>query len=66
MFSKASDNAKKRADPTKRQTVKKSAIVPQKVHPDWNKPLPSVQPNVIQDDEGKEPINFQHKVQMYP
>ena len=35
------------------------------MHPDRIKPLPSVQTNVIEDDEGKESTNFQHKVHMY-
>ena len=66
IFSKVADNMNKRADPPQQQTVKKSAIVPQKVHPDRTKPLPSVQPNAIEDDEGKESTNFQHKVHMSP
>ena len=55
---------KKRADPPQQQTVTNSAIVPQKVHPYWTKPLPSVQANVIADDDGKKPTNFHHKVYM--
>ena len=66
IFSKAADNVKKKADPPQQQTVKKSAILPQKVHPYQTKPLPSVQLNVIEDDEGEEPTNFQHKFHMYP
>ena len=57
---------KKTSDPPQHKTVKKSAIVPQEVHPDWTKPLPSVQPNVIEYDDGKEPTNYQHKVHMSP
>ena len=49
IFYKVEDNVKKRADPPQQQTVK-IPIVPQKVHPDSTKPLPSVQPNVIEDD----------------
>ena len=64
IFSKASDNVKKIADPPKQKTVKKSAILPQKVHPYRTKPLPSVQPNVIEDDEGKASISFHHKFHM--
>ena len=40
-------------------------MVPQKVRPDMTKPLPSVQPNVIEDDEGNCSTSFQHKVYMY-
>ena len=57
---------KNTADPPQQQPVKKSYIVPQKVHPHWNKPIPSVQPNVIEYDEGREPTNYQHKVHMSP
>ena len=60
------DNVKKRADPPQHQTVKKSAIVPQKVHPDRTKPLPSVQTNFIEDDEGNYSTSFQYKVHVYP
>ena len=66
IFSKEADNVKKRADPPQQQTMEKPAIVPQKAHPDWTKPLPSVHPNVIEDDEGKESKKIQHKVQMSP
>ena len=57
---------KKRADPPKQQTVKKSAIVTQKVQPARTKPHPSVQTNVIEDDDGKTSTSFQHKVHMSP
>ena len=30
------------------------------------KPLPSVHPNLIEDDDGKDSTSFQHKVHMYP
>ena len=53
IFFKASDNVKKIVDPPQQQTVKKSAIVPHKVHPDRTKTLPSVHPNVIEDGERK-------------
>ena len=66
IFSNVADNVKKRADPPQQQIVKKSVIVPQKVHPDSTKPLPSVQPIFIEDDEGKDSTRFQHKVHIYP
>ena len=44
----------------------KSAIVPQKLYPDRTKLLPSVQPNFIEDDEGKGATSFHHKVHMSP
>ena len=40
------------------------AIVPQKVRPNIIKPLPSVHPNIIEDDDGKCYKIFQHKVHM--
>ena len=43
IFSKVADNVKKRADHQKKNKVKKAAILPQKVHTDRTKPLPSVQ-----------------------
>ena len=66
IFSKVADNVKKRADPPQQQTVKTSAMVPQTVRPDRTKPLPPVQPNVIEDDEGKCSTNFQYKFHIYP
>ena len=60
------DNVKKRADHPQQQTVEKSAIVPQKVRPDITKPLPSVQPNIIEDDERTCSTSFQHKVYSSP
>ena len=56
-ISKDADNVKSAANPPQQQQVKKSASVPQKVHPDWTKPIPSVQPNVIEDVEGKKPTS---------
>ena len=47
-------------------TGEKSAIVPQKLQPGWTKYIPSVQPNVIGDEEWKEPTSYQHKVHMSP
>ena len=42
IFSKVADNVKKRAYPPQQQTVKKIAIVTQKVCPDKTKPFPTV------------------------
>ena len=53
IFSKVVDNVKKRADTPQQKIVKKSAMVPQKVRPGRTKPLPSVQPNVVEYYEGK-------------
>ena len=66
IFSKAADNVNITADPPQQQPVKKYSIVPQKFQPYWTKPIPSVQPDIIEDEEGKEPTNYQHKVHMSP
>ena len=52
--------------PSTAANSEKSAIVPQKVRLYWTKPLPSVQPNCVEDDEGKEYTSFQHKFHMSP
>ena len=64
--SKMADNLQKITDPPQQQTVKKFAIVPQKMRPDMTKPLPSVKPNIIEDYEGTCSTSFQHKVHMSP
>ena len=56
---------KSTADPPEHQPEKKSANIPQKLQPGWTKYIPSVQPNVIEDEEGKEPTKYQHKVHIY-
>ena len=53
------------ADPPQQQPMKKPAILPQKVHPYGTKPIPPIQPNVIEDDEGNEPTNYQNNVHMF-
>ena len=52
------------AETPQQQPDPKAAIIIQKLHPGWTKYIPSVQPNVIEDEEGKEPTNYQHKVHM--
>ena len=66
IFSKVADNLQKISDPPQQQPVGKSAIVPQKVCPNMTKPLLSVQPNIIEDDDGKFSTSFQNKVHMSP
>ena len=46
--------------------MKKSGIVPEKVRPDMTKPLPSVQTNIIEDDEGNCSTSFHLKFHMSP
>ena len=63
---KAADNVKSTTDLPQQQPEQKAAIIPQIVQPGWTKYIPSVQPNVIEDEEGKEPKNDQNKVHMSP
>ena len=58
IFTKAADNVKSTEDPPQHQTEQKSAIIPQKLHPGWTKNIPSVQPNLNEYEEGKEPTNY--------
>ena len=53
-----------RADPSQQQTVIKSAMVPHKVCLNMTKHIPSVQPNTIEDEDGKCYSSFQKKVHM--
>ena len=53
IFSKVTDNLYQIVDPPQQQPVKKSAIIPHKVSPNMTKPIPSKQPNIIEDDDGK-------------
>ena len=66
IFTKAADNAKSTADPPQQQAEQTDDIIPQKLQPGWTKYIPPVQPNVIEDEEGKEPTNYQHKVHIFP
>ena len=66
IFSKVADNLYQRADPPQHQPVTKSATIPHKVRPDMTKPIPSEQPNIIEDEDGKCSSSFQHNVHMYP
>ena len=66
IFTKADDNLKSTTDHPQQQAEKTAASVPRKLHPGWTKYIASVHPNVIEDEEGKEPTNYQHKVHIYP
>ena len=66
IFTKVADKVKSTADPPKQQAEQTYAIIPQKLQPGWNKYIPSVQPNALEDEEGKEPTNYQHKVHISP
>ena len=55
IFTKAADNMKSTADPPQQQSEQTAASIPQKLQPGWTKYILSVQPNAIEDEEGKEP-----------
>ena len=66
IFSKVADNLYQKSDPPQQQPLKKSAILPHKVRPNMTKLLPSEQPNIIKDDDGKCYTSFQHNIHMSP
>ena len=66
IFSKVADNLYQRTDPTQQQPVTKPASIPHKVRPNMTKPIPSEQPNIAEDEDGKCSTSFQQKVHMYP
>ena len=53
-----------RLDPPQQQPVTKSTIIPHKVRPTLTKPIPSDQPNIIEDDYGNSTTSFQRNVHM--
>ena len=57
---------KSTADPSQHQAEQTAAIIPRKLQPVWTKYIPSVQPNIIEYEEGTEPINYKHKVHWSP
>ena len=65
IFTKAAENVKISADPPQHQSEQTAAIIPQKLQPGWTKSIPSVHPNVIEDEYGKKPSNYQHKVHIF-
>ena len=66
IFSKVAGNLHQKADHTKHQPATESAIIPHKVRPNLTKPIPSEQPNIIEDDDGKSSTSFQDNVHMSP
>ena len=53
-------------EPPQQRPVTKSAIITHKVRPTMTKHIPSEQPNIIEDDDGKSPTIFQQNVHMSP
>ena len=66
IFTKAADNVKSTAYPPQEQAEQTAASITQTLQPGRTKYIPSLQPNVIEDEEGKETTKFQHKVHRSP
>ena len=66
IFIKAADNVKSKAYSPQQQAEQKAAAIPHTLQPGRTKYITSPHPNVIEDEEGKDPIQFQHKVHRYP
>ena len=56
---------KSTAEPPKQQADHTLASIPKPLHPGRTKYTPPPQPNVIEDEEGVRPTNFQHKIHFY-
>ena len=66
IFTKAADDRKSTAYPPHKQADHTAAGILKTLHPRRTKYIPSPQPNVIEDEEGLIPANFQHKVHRFP
>ena len=66
IFIKADDDRKSTKDPPHKQSYHTAASIPQTPHPVRTEYIPTPQPNVIEDEEGGRPANFQHKVHRSP
>ena len=66
IFTKAAYDGKSTADPPQRQAEQTVSGIPQTLQPGRIKYIPPPQPNIIEDEEGKKPTNFQHKVHRSP
>ena len=66
IFSKEADDGQNTADTPQQQADHTVAGIPTALQPGWNKYIPPTQPNVIEDEEGMRPTNFQRKVQKSP
>ena len=53
-------------DPPQQQAEQTAAIITKKLQSGWTKYIPSVQPNGIEDEEGKKPSYYQHKFHISP
>ena len=66
IFTKAADDGKSTADPPQQQAEQTAAVIPQTLQSVRTKYITSLQPNAIEDEEGKDPIFFLHKVHSSP
>ena len=66
IFSKVADSLHQRSDPPQQQPVTKLFIIPHKLRPNITKPIPSKQPNIIEDDDGKSSTSFQDNLHISP
>ena len=66
IFPKAADYGKSTSDPPQQQAEQTADVTPQTLQPGRTKYIPPPQPDVIEDEEGKKPTNFQHKVHRSP
>ena len=62
IFTKAAHNVKITEEPPQQQAEQTAAAIPQTLQSGYNKYIPSLKPNFVEDEEGKEPTKFQHKV----
>ena len=66
IFPKVAANMHQSLDPPQKQPVTKSDPIPHKVRPTRAKPIPSEMPNIIEDDDGNSPTDFQQNLHISP
>ena len=66
IFTKAAEDVKSTANLPQQQAEQTTAVIPQTLQPGQTKYILSLQTNVIEDEEGKEPKTFQHNVHRSP
>ena len=66
IFTKAAEYRKSMTDPPHKQADPTAASIPKTPQPGWTEYIPPPQSNVIEDEEGLRPSNFQHKVHRSP
>ena len=66
IFTKAAEDRKNMIDPPHKQAYHTAASIPKTPHPGRTEYIPPPHPNVIEDEEGLRPANFQHKFHRSP